>query len=109
MTAAVNDHLCIGKGKSWRTSGILCAFAACSSNGESARHFGHSRSSNTINATGAPFGGRSSAGFWAEANEHRSNAAQKGTSFLIILFWMPRASGSYVKSRSREMQGGDLD
>src|SRR5579864_5218818 len=89
MTAALNDQLCIGNGKSCRSNGILCALAACSSSGESVRHLGHCKSSNTISATGVPFGGRNSAGSWARANELSNNGTVKENSKgFFISVWM---------------------
>src|SRR5579864_4937112 len=86
MTAALNDQLCIGNGKSWRTNGILCAFAACSSSGESLRHLGHCKSSNTISATGEPLGGRSSAGSWARASEPSNKGKVRESSKGFFIF-----------------------
>src|SRR5579864_6737094 len=96
MTAALNDQLCIGNGKSCRTSGILCALAACSSSGESLRHLGHCKSSNTISATGEPFGGRGSAGSWARANELSSNGRLKESSKDFFIFSLDTANSPYL-------------
>src|SRR5579862_4960320 len=49
----------MGSGKSWRTTGILYVFDACSTKGAVRRHIGHCKSSKTTIATCAPLGGRS--------------------------------------------------
>src|SRR5579859_7391045 len=59
MIAAWYDQLCIGKGKSCRTTGILYVLAACATRGACRLHCGHCRSSKTTIASVDPLGGRS--------------------------------------------------
>src|SRR5258708_2172701 len=112
MTAALKDQLCMGKGKSCRISGMLWAFAACSSSEESVRHLGHCKSSKTTMATGTPFGGLSSEASWAAAKEGSDSKARKNQSaFFICKFDANNAIFMVPKSQARgqaELQKSEL-
>src|SRR5271170_3540622 len=86
MTAASYDQLCMGKGKSWRTTGILYVFPACATRGASRRHCGHCRSSKTTMAICAPLGGRR-AGFTEScARASEANRAMEKANPTRVLF-----------------------
>src|SRR5437016_9734345 len=87
MTAAWNDQLCMGKGKSWRTTGILYVLAACSTKGAARRHCGHCRSSKTTKASCDPLGGRSAElASCATAHDAMKKSTKRNeSSFLFIM------------------------
>src|SRR6516162_8048225 len=79
FTAASNDQLCMGKGKSYCTSGMLYFLAASCSSGAARAQSGHCRSSKTRSATFDPLGGRNTDVSPAHASDtpSRANTATK--------------------------------
>src|SRR3954470_879128 len=67
----------MGRGKSWRTTGILYVLDACSTSGAVRRHIGHSRSSKITMAICDPLGGRSTESTVSCATAQRLAAARK--------------------------------
>src|SRR3954462_2845536 len=67
----------MGSGKSWRTTGILYVFDACSTSGAVRRHIGHSRSSKITMAICGPWGGRSTESTVSCAAAQRLATARK--------------------------------
>src|ERR1700736_6445845 len=84
----------MGSGKSWRTTGILYVFEACSTSGAVRRHMGHCKSSKTTIAICAPLGGRNTelTVSCAEAQtppaRASTNATHKITKRLRNMFFM---------------------
>src|SRR5438093_6118468 len=88
MTAAWNDQLCRGRGKSCRTTGILSVLAACSTKGAARRHCGHCRSSKTTKASCDPLGGRrAELASCATAHDVMNRITKRNdSSFLFIMY-----------------------
>src|SRR5215475_4977078 len=74
----------MGKGKSWRTTGILYVRAASSTRGAARAQSGHSRSSKITIATETPFGGRSNDALSCAASSEAIKSTAKNPSFFVI-------------------------
>ena len=88
MMAAWNDQLCIGNGKSWRTTGIFSDLETSLTSGAARAQSGHCKSSKTTIATLLPAGGRSVSAFSLPVFDRVVEALPAFDALVWVLFFL---------------------